>query len=88
MNATIGLFEAKTRFSEICERVASTHVGVTITRRGEPLVRIDPIPEPALTIRERRAAYMAGPGADDADDEADFQPAARSRERVTYRIEG
>ena len=88
MNATIGLFEAKTRFSEICERVASEHVGVTITRRGAPLVRIEPIQEPALTIRERRAAYMAGPGVAESNDEADFQPAARSRERVTYRIEG
>ena len=88
MNATIGLFEAKTRLSEICERVASEHVGVTITRRGAPLVRIEPIQEPALTIRERRAAYMTGPGAAESADEIDFQPAARSREQVTYRIEG
>jgi prevent-host-death family protein len=88
MNATIGLFEAKTRLSEICERVASEHVGVTITRRGAPLVRIEPIQEPSLTIRERRAAYLAGPGTTETDDTIDFEPAARSRERVTYRIEG
>lgn len=88
MNAMIGLFEAKTKFSAICERVASTHAGVTITRRGMPLVRIEPIPEPGLTIRERRAIYLAGPGSGEPDDTTDFEPAARSRESVAYRIEG
>lgn len=40
----IGLFEAKTRFSEICDRVAARGVGVVVTRRGRPLVTIEPIP--------------------------------------------
>ena len=43
MNA-IGLFEAKTKFSEICERVATQGVAVLVTRRGKPLVKIEPIP--------------------------------------------
>jgi len=43
MNA-IGLFEAKTKFSEICERVAAKGVAVVVTRRGKPLVTIEPIP--------------------------------------------
>ncbi len=37
MNA-IGLFEAKTKFSEICRRVASERVAAVVTRSGNPLV--------------------------------------------------
>lgn len=40
---TIGLFEAKTKFSEICETVAAKGTAVVVTRRGRPLVRIEPI---------------------------------------------
>jgi prevent-host-death family protein len=40
----IGLFEAKTKFSDICERVAAKGVAVVVTRRGKPLVTIEPIP--------------------------------------------
>lgn len=40
----IGLFEAKTKFSEICDRVAANGVPVVVTRRGKPLVTIEPIP--------------------------------------------
>ena len=36
----IGLFEAKTKFSEICERVAASHETIIVTRRGKPLVTI------------------------------------------------
>ncbi len=43
MNA-IGIFEAKTKFSEICERVAAKGVAILVTRRGKPLVTIEPIP--------------------------------------------
>jgi prevent-host-death family protein len=39
----IGLFEAKTKFSEICDTVAAKGVAVVITRRGKPLVRIEPV---------------------------------------------
>lgn len=39
----IGLFEAKTKFSEICARVAAQGEAVVVTRRGAPLVRIEPI---------------------------------------------
>jgi len=59
MNA-IGLFEAKTKFSEICERVAAKGVGVVVTRRGRPLVTIEPIPvtkgRPA-SVWDRRAEF-------------------------------
>jgi prevent-host-death family protein len=39
----IGLFEAKTKFSEICDKVASKGETVIVTRRGKPLVKIEPI---------------------------------------------
>ena len=60
MNA-IGLFEAKTKFSEICERVAANGEPVIVTRRGKPLVKIEPIapaggkPE---SVWDRRAQYQ------------------------------
>jgi prevent-host-death family protein len=83
---TIGIFEAKTKLSEICEEVARTHVPVMITRRGAALVSIEPVAEPRLTIRERRAAYLTTHGAEEKDDAKDFEPTSRSRERSTFRI--
>jgi prevent-host-death family protein len=59
MNA-IGLFEAKTKFSEICERVAAQGVPVLVTRRGQPLVTIEPIPVAKgrpTSVWDRRAAF-------------------------------
>ena len=56
----IGLFEAKTKFSEICERVAVQGVGVVVTRRGKPLVKIEPIPKGKLrapSVWDRRAEF-------------------------------
>ena len=32
----IGLFEAKTKFSEICERIAAGGEAIVVTRRGKP----------------------------------------------------
>ena len=60
---TIGIFEAKTKLSEICEQVARTGVGVVVTRRGKPLVRIDPVPEASFSVWEDRDAYIADSGA-------------------------
>lgn len=40
---TIGLFEAKTKLSELCEQVAKRREPIVITRRGRPLVRIEPV---------------------------------------------
>ncbi len=40
---TVGLFEAKTKLSEICRKVADTGEPVLVTRRGAPLVRIEPV---------------------------------------------
>ena len=40
MERSIGLFEAKTRLSEICQEVATGGGTVRVTRRGAPWVRI------------------------------------------------
>lgn len=56
----IGLFEAKTKLSEICERVAAKGVAVILTRRGRPLVRIEPLKTPASgrkSVWDRRVDY-------------------------------
>ena len=52
---SVGLFEAKTRLSEICEQVSKTGEAVTVTRRGKPLVRIDPIPDEVTAMQAAHA---------------------------------
>ena len=42
---TIGIFEAQTKLSEVCEEVARTGCATEICRRGKPLVRIVPLPD-------------------------------------------
>jgi prevent-host-death family protein len=84
---TIGIFEAKTKLSAICEEVARTNMPVTITRRGKALVCIEPVAHQRLSIKERRAAYLRAHGSTESDDTSDFKPAARSRERSTFAIE-
>ena len=77
---TIGLFEAKTKLSEICLHVAEAGDPVVVTRRGKPLVRIEPMKDPALTIRERREAYMARYGKQEKRDKQDFVAPARRKD--------
>lgn len=43
---TMGLFEAKTKFSEVCDRVAETGEVCMVTRHGRPLVKIEPFSKP------------------------------------------
>ena len=40
---TVGLFEAKTKLSELCQHVAKSGEPCTITLRGKPLVCLEPI---------------------------------------------
>ncbi|MEZ4270766.1 MAG: type II toxin-antitoxin system Phd/YefM family antitoxin [Myxococcota bacterium] len=47
---TIGLFEAKTHLSELCDQVDRTREPILITRRGCPLARI--VPAENATQRE------------------------------------
>jgi prevent-host-death family protein len=59
MNA-IGLFEAKTKFSEICAQVAAKGTGIVVTRRGKPFVKIEPIfrsQADQSSVWDRRAMY-------------------------------
>lgn len=39
----VGIIQAKTQFSKLCERVAKRREPIVITRRGRPLVRLEPI---------------------------------------------
>ncbi len=59
---TVGIFEAKAKLSEICDEVARSGHSVVVTRRGEPLVQIDPLPADRFSVWEDRAAYLAQEG--------------------------
>jgi prevent-host-death family protein len=83
MRRKIGLFEAKTRFSEICESVAQSKQAVTVTRRGKPLVLILPAEEQFQSILQRRVAYMKRYGRLEQVDEEDFEP-TRSEDIGTF----
>jgi len=48
---TVGIFDAKTRLSELCREVAETGQAITITRRGQVLARLTPPSSPAVTPR-------------------------------------
>jgi len=85
---TAGIFEAKTKFSQLCDEVARTGESVMVTRRGKPLVRIDPIDDKPMTIREKRALYMAEHGGSEPDDgKGDFEPSKRSNEVSSFNLE-
>ena len=68
MTVTIGVFDAKTRLSEIIDQVARTGEAVVITRRGRPLVRLVPIDEASVIeegldlLAAARAQSSPGPG--------------------------
>lgn len=58
---TIGIFEAKTKLSQICEEVHETKEPVLITKRGVPFVRIEPIrvsAQPTSAIWESRKTFI------------------------------
>ena len=58
----VGIFEAKAKLSEICEEVARSGRSVVVTRRGKPLVRIDPVETDRLSVWEVREEYIAEKG--------------------------
>ena len=72
---TLGIYDAKTRLSEICEQVAQTGEPVVVTRRGVPLVQIDPVePQDASgsMIWRMRERFVAVHG--DIDVDLDLPP--------------
>jgi antitoxin (DNA-binding transcriptional repressor) of toxin-antitoxin stability system len=57
---SVGLFEAKTKLSQICRGVALSGQSVVVTHRGKPLVRIEKVestPKRA-SVWDRRAAHI------------------------------
>jgi prevent-host-death family protein len=55
---TVGLREANQDFSALVERVARTGRGVTVTRRGVPIVRIVPVDEVGRGLTAEQAALL------------------------------
>ena len=41
---SIGIFEAKTKFTSICEQVVRTGLAVVVSKRGQPMVQVAPLP--------------------------------------------
>lgn len=76
---TMGVFEAKNKFSEVCDWVAGSHEPVVVTKRGKAVVRIVPVAEEPqgsaiwTAFRESRATY--------GEPQKDFVPPARSAKR-------
>jgi len=59
---SIGLFEAKTKLSEICDAVSINRKAVTLTRRGKPLVTSQPTNRSVWQVRaeyERKHGRLA-----------------------------
>ena len=56
------MFEAKAKLSEICDQVARSGQGVVVTRRGKPLVKIEPVATDRSSVWEVRAKYVADKG--------------------------
>lgn len=54
---TVGAYDAKTRFSQLLERVAGGEE-ITITRHGAPVARLVPI-QSTTTLESRREAIAA-----------------------------
>jgi prevent-host-death family protein len=81
---SVGLFEAKTKLSELCDHVVRTRQAVTITRRGKPLVTILPAEDRPRSIMQRRRDYARRHRSDEADDAEDFEPPARARDMADF----
>jgi prevent-host-death family protein len=74
----LGIFEIKTKLSQVCEEVAQTGESVLVTRRGKPLVRIDPLDtseERGSSVWEARERFEAAYGVPD-----DFPDIERRRD--------
>lgn len=79
---SVGIFEAKTKLSEICEHVATRGEAVVITRRGKPLVRIAPVEDAKETVWQKREEVISELG----DSKDDLLLLPRSRELPSFDI--
>jgi prevent-host-death family protein len=69
---SIGIFEIKSKLSEICHEVALTGEPIAITKRGKPLVRILPAEDWPTSALARRITYIANH--EESVAPADFDP--------------
>ncbi|MFO7850371.1 MAG: type II toxin-antitoxin system prevent-host-death family antitoxin [Spirochaetia bacterium] len=72
----LGIFEIKTKLSQICDDVARTGESVLVTKRGKPLVRIEPLSASAHAgseVWEARNSYLSTHDIDE-----DYQEPERS----------
>ena len=53
----VGIFDAKTRFSELVERVNQTGQPITVTNRGKPVAEIAPTRKPLVGSMTREEAF-------------------------------
>ena|GEM_PF-6310096 len=64
----VGMFEAKTKLSELCDEVNRTGKSILVTKRGKPYVRIVPREKPDTTgssVWEARERYESEHGLND-----------------------
>lgn len=59
MSVEVGVFEAKTRLSELVELVSQSGQEVLITRRGRPAARLVPLPHPGSAVEDALALLHA-----------------------------
>ncbi len=62
MMKSMGIYEVKTKISEICEAVKETQEPILITKRGIPMVRIIPIENKDIksNIWNKRKKFLTG----------------------------
>lgn len=77
---TIGIFEAKTRFPALCESVAASRTPVLVSKRGRPLVVIEPVREELIGDRPDIHAAWRAWKAGHAEVPGDFPEIWRRRE--------
>ena len=59
MTTEVGIFEAKTRLSELVDHVATNGDEVVITKRGRPVARLMPTAAKASPVEDALALLMA-----------------------------
>lgn len=82
---SVGIFEAKTKLSGLCEEVASTGRPLLVNKRGKPLVMISPLPKKdSETFPDPLSSWQQWTGPPDG--EADFPEVWKERTRSEIRL--
>ncbi len=85
---SVGIFEAKIRFSGICDEIAKSGIPMAVSRRGQPLVVISPVPTEILSGREDIITEVARWQAVAGNDGDDFPDVWEERTGSRYRKPG